>query len=235
MGDVTEKKKNSSPANAANSSAADEIASDYDAWSKTYERVENRTRDLAAKALRRHSFDLPNGCALEIGCGTGLNTRFLAERFQSVVALDFSVGMLEQARQNISVANVEFVQQDVRTDWAVETGLVDLIVCTLVLEHIEDLRRVFAEARRALRAGGEFLIYELHPFRQLQGGRAQFRSRDSDEIKLIRAFPHNVSDFVNAGVEAGFEVVRLEELCDEQDAATNALPRIFALQLRARL
>jgi ubiquinone/menaquinone biosynthesis C-methylase UbiE len=212
----------------------DAVESAYNIWSKTYEADENRTRDLAASALRNQSFDLQNLDALEIGCGTGLNTRFLAEHCRSVVALDFSAGMLEKARSNVTASNVKFVHQDVRLSWLVNTASVDLIVCTLVLEHIESLRHVFEEARRVLRANGEFLIYELHPFRQLQGARAQYKNVDSDEVTLISAFIHNVSDFVNVGIETGFQLIRLEEMCDEQDAAKNALPRILSLRLRAR-
>lgn len=210
------------------------IAAAYDTWSQNYEQDENRTRDLAAAALRGLPIDLQNRAALEIGCGTGINTRYLVERCRSIIALDFSAGMLEKARVNVTTANIKFVQQDIRANWGVESSSIDLILCTLVLEHIEDLHDVFEEARRVMRPKGDFLIYELHPFRQLQGSQAQFKDLYSGKISLIPAVSHTVSEFVNAAIAAGFELIRIEELGDKQDAAKNAPPRILSLHLRNR-
>lgn len=214
------------------SHSADEIASAYDGWSQTYESVENPTRDLAALALRQQFADANDRDVLEIGCGTGLNTRHLAARCRSVVALDFSAGMLEQARLNVSAPNVSFVENDLRARWKVEDSSRDLIVCTLVLEHVEDLRHVFREAARVLRPGGEFLIYELHPFRQMRGGQAQFTDPRSNEVVLIPAYLHDVSDFVNASIECGFILARLGEWRDAGDEDKQALPRLLSVHVR---
>lgn len=212
----------------------DKVASAYNSWSQTYETVENRTRDLAAFALRRQSLDLHNADVLEIGCGTGVNTRYLAEHSRRVVAVDFSAGMLGQARANVTASNVCFVQNDIRQSWSVEDSAVDFIFCTLVLEHIEDLRHIFDEAMRVLRPGGEFLIYELHPFRQLQGGQAQFTDVKSNEFVFVPAYLHSVSEFVNTALEAGFELVRLDEWRDADDEANNAPPRLLSIHVRNR-
>ena len=209
-----------------------DIASAYNTWSRTYDTVENRTRDLAAKAIRAENLDLRNKAVLEIGCGTGSNTRYLAEHAHSVTALDFSAGMLTHARANVSDNNVHFAEQDLNQHWNVGSASFDLIVCTLVLEHIENLEHIFKESRRVLRPGGEFLFCELHPFRQLTGVQAQFQDQ-SDETTLIPAFLHNISDYVNIALDAGFEILRLDELSDEEDKANSALPRLLAVHVKA--
>ncbi len=140
-----------------------DIASAYDGWSGTYESMENATRDLAATALRGQKVRLPGRDVLEIGCGTGINTRYLAENCRSVTAIDFSERMLGKARENVAAENVKFARGDIRLGWEVENSSFDLVVCALVLEHIENLGHIFDEAARALRPGGEFLLYELHP------------------------------------------------------------------------
>ncbi len=42
----------------------------YNAWSKTYDAVENKTRDVEARALRE-TVTGENLDILELGCGTG--------------------------------------------------------------------------------------------------------------------------------------------------------------------
>jgi len=81
-----------------------------------------------------------------------------------------------------------------------------LIVCNLVLEHIEDLSHVFKEAFRSLRKGGHFYISELHPFRQYQGGKANFHRQGA--VIEVPAFVHHVSEFLQtaAANNLGLEV-----------------------------
>ena len=214
------------------SNQIDKVASAYDRWAPTYESVENPTRDLAALALRQQTLNLHNRDVLEIGCGTGLNTRYLAKHCRSVTALDFSAGMLAQARANVSAANVRFVQNDIRLRWSVDDSSIDLIICTLVLEHIEDLRHIFSEAARVLLRGGEFLIYELHPFRQWQGGQAQYMDALSNEVVLIPAYLHSISDFVNTSIDAGFNIVWLDEWHEAKDKDKTGLPRLLSIYVR---
>jgi malonyl-CoA O-methyltransferase len=215
------------------SETRDQVASAYDDWSLTYESVENRTRDLAAQAMRQQALALQDRDLLEIGCGTGLNTGYLAEHCRSVVALDFSVGMLNRARANVSASNVRFIESDIRRRWSADDAAFDLIVSALVLEHIENLPHIFSEAARVLRPGGEFLIFELHPFRQLQGSQAQFKRTDADEVVLIPAYLHSISDFVNTSLECGFHLLRIDEWLDAKDQVKTGIPRLLSLRLRA--
>jgi protein-L-isoaspartate O-methyltransferase len=71
-----------------------EVASAYDQWARTYEAVENATRDLAATVLRQYPLPMHNRDVLETGCGTGLNTTYLAQQSRSVLSVDGSAGML---------------------------------------------------------------------------------------------------------------------------------------------
>jgi malonyl-CoA O-methyltransferase len=207
-----------------------EVASAYNRWARTYETVENATRDLAAKVLRQHPLDLHDREILEIGCGTGLNTGYLAQQGRNILAFDFSAGMLEQARANVSADNVRFVQSDIQHAWPLADASVDLIVCMLVLEHVADLGYIFHEAARVLSPGGEFFICELHPFRQLQGRQAQFT--EAGNVVLVPAYLHDVSEYVNASVQHGFELIRMDEWRDEKDITQSMPPRLLSLHVR---
>ncbi|AGY60343.1 class I SAM-dependent methyltransferase [Gloeobacter kilaueensis] len=210
------------------------VASAYDRWSGTYETGENPTRDLAAQVLRAQLALQPDWDVLEIGCGTGLNTRYLAYQCRSVLAFDFSAGMLAQAKTNLQASNVQFKEQDVQLGWDCPDGTANLIVCTLVLEHIENLDPIFREAARILRPGGAFFIGELHPFRQLQGGQAQFTDHRTGEVMFVPAHLHDVADYLNASLRQGFLLSHLGEWRDE-GAARTAPPRLLSLYLRKRL
>ena len=150
----------------------------YNDWSETYDTDENLTRDLDQEVTREALANQHFTSVLEIGCGTGKNTSFLAQIGEIVDAVDFSQGMIEKAREKVQVENVHFSMMDITQKWNFENQSFDLIVCNLVLEHIEDLSFVFSEAARTLKEKGTFLINELHPFKQYEGKKARFYRED---------------------------------------------------------
>jgi len=152
---------------------------------------------------------------LEIGCGTGKNTVFLAEIGIQVHCLDFSERMLAKAREKVNAANIRLSPADLTQPWPCEDAAYDLIVCCLVLEHIEDLAHIFSEAARVLGTGGKFFIDELHPFKQYDGKQAQFSS--GNETIEVDAFVHHISDFIHSAETQGLRLERLNEHWHEQD------------------
>jgi ubiquinone/menaquinone biosynthesis C-methylase UbiE len=209
-----------------------EVISAYDQWACTYETVENATRDLAAAVLRHYPLPLYDRDVLETGCGTGLNTTYLAQQSRSVLGLDGSAGMLAQARARVAAPQVQLVQCDLQHAWPLVGASVDLVVCLLVLEHIADLHMFFQEAVRVLRSGGECFVCELHPFRQLQGRQARFTEARSGQVVLIPAYLHDVSEYVNASVQHDFAFIRMDEWRDAHDTAHTLPPRLLSLHLR---
>lgn len=196
----------------------------YNEWSETYDTDRNLTRDLDQQVLREAFADLRFNSILEIGCGTGKNTVFLAQIGLSVHALDFSEGMIEKAGEKVKADNVRFSVADLTQQWPCKDEDFDLIVCNLVLEHIEDLSFIFSEAFRVLVEGGEFFVNELHPFRQYEGKKARFQIGES--IAEIPAFMHHISDFLNAASTSGLRLAKLDERWHPEDE--NKPPRIVS-------
>ena len=205
-----------------------EIAASYDAWAATYDFDANPTRDLDAAVLRSAGLDLDGCDVLEIGCGTGKNTAWFAERAKSVTALDASPRMLERARQRIQQLDVHFVQHDIRALWPLGDRSIDLVVGNLVLEHVEHLAPVFRETFRVLRPGGRGFFCELHPERQRRGGRAQFYDRSAGRTVCVVAYLHTVSEFVDTALGAGLVLQRLGGHL-EHGAPADAPPRLISL------
>lgn len=200
----------------------------YDNWSNTYDADENLTRDLDRIVTKETLMNLRCKSAVEIGCGTGKNTLLLSQIAQKVYAVDFSVSMLEKAKEKVNSANVMFVTADITNQWTFSSESTDLITCNLVLEHIEDLSFVFSEAYRVLMKGRYFFICELHPFRQYQGTQANFQR--NQEVIQIPAFVHHLSDFFQAAKNHGFLLEDFNEWWHERDG--NKPPRLVSFLFR---
>ena len=197
----------------------------YDDWSASYDTDENLTRDLDQQVTREILKERHFRLILEIGCGTGKNTVFLSQIGESVHAIDFSEGMIRQAREKVRAENVRFSVANLTERWPCNAQAYDLVVCNLVLEHIEDLSFIFKETFRVLQEGGNFLLNELHPFRQYEGKKARFQS--GEELLEIPAFIHHISDFTTSASNSGLKLVRLDERWHAQDQPSKP-PRIVS-------
>jgi malonyl-CoA O-methyltransferase len=204
------------------------VARAYDRWSAQYDSDHNTTRDLDAVVVREAPLRLAGQRVLELGCGTGKNSVWIASEARELIALDFSAGMLAMARERVAAPHARFIEHDIRAPWPVDAASVDTVVGNLVLEHVEDLTTVYAEAARVLRSAGQLFLCELHPHRQLLGGQAHFTDSATSETVAVPAFRHTTSEYVNAGLAAGFVLRNLGEWL-EPDAPATAPPRLISL------
>jgi len=191
------------------------IQNAYNEWSEIYDTNANLTRDLDQQVTRDTLGGQHFDSILELGCGTGKNTAFLAQIGNKVHALDFSQGMIEKAKEKVTAENVRFELADLTQRWQCEDHAYDLITCNLVLEHIENLDHIFAEAARTLQSNGIFFSNELHPFKQYLGTKARFER--ADQTIEVDVFVHHISDFSNAASTNGLKMVKLHEYWHEAD------------------
>ena len=191
------------------------IQDSYNEWSDIYDTDENLTRDLDASVTRSLLGNLRFDSILELGCGTGKNTLFLAQIGTKVHALDFSERMIQKAKEKVKSENVRFELADLTKRWNCKDSAYDLINCNLVLEHIEDLSHIFSEAARTLKPNGKFLINELHPFKQYGGSKARFES-GAGPIQ-VDAYVHHVSEFIHAAKSSGLSLENFNEYWHEKD------------------
>jgi len=199
----------------------------YAEWSHTYDEDHNLTRDLDEEVMRQTFTGKRYPAVLEIGCGTGKNTELLARIADRVQALDFSEAMIERARRRSSTSNVTFAIADLTTRWPIEDDSINLISCNLVLEHIEDLLFIFAEAARVLATDGQFFVDELHPFRQYRGTLASFQR--NGETQTIQAFVHDVTDFIDAALNNNLALEAIKEWrhAEDQDKPPRLISFLF--------
>lgn len=203
----------------------------YNSWSATYDTVENKTRDLEKLACRQILSSVSFETVIELGCGTGKNTGWLASRAKQVTALDLSEEMLAIAKRKVQSENVVFEQADITKPWNFSHRKTDLITCSLILEHIENLDFIFQGARAGLRKNGHFYICELHPFKQYAGSKARFETEEG--LKVLECFTHHVSDYIQAALKNNFSLVQLDEWFDDGDRTTS-LPRLISFLFKAK-
>ena len=201
----------------------------YDSWSATYDTVENKTRDLEKFACREILADIPFQTVIELGCGTGKNTEWLVTKATRVTAVDLSEEMQIIARGKIKAGNVEFRQADSKRPWHFAPSKSDLITCSLILEHIQDLDFIFNQASQRLDPNGHFYICELHPFKQYEGTKARFETGGG--IEIVECYTHNISDYFHAAERSGLTLCRFDEWFDDGDRTR--VPRLASFLFRS--
>lgn len=97
---------------------------------------------------------------VELGCGTGQMSLFLASAGRLVIGADLarpSLELAEAARRRYGVERAAFVEMDLRAP-ALRAGAFDVVYASGVLHHTPDPRASFAAIARLARRGGAVVI-----------------------------------------------------------------------------
>lgn len=196
----------------------------YNIWANQYDTNENRTRDLDKKCTIETLSKYEFSNVLELGCGTGKNTEWLLAHAQQIIGLDFSEEMLKKAKEKIVDSKVTFKKANLTQNWGVDNNFVDLITCSLTLEHIENLDYIFNQAYLKLKKEGLFFISELHPFKQYSGSKARYETEAG--TKELEVYIHHVSEYIDEAKKNGLQLLELKEWFDV--GAEHGLPRLIS-------
>lgn len=139
----------------------DYVRREFDDFATRFDEVlatlEYQGPKLVAEAIERSTIasrrDLD---VLDAGCGTGLCASFLRPRARTLVGVDLSRGMLEQARRRGTYD--ELVEAELTEMVESKTAAFDLIVAADVLIYFGEIERLARGFRRALRAGGALVV-----------------------------------------------------------------------------
>jgi len=136
----------------------------HEEWIKSYRIKENALfyDDVFDKICFTLSKD-GNPTILDAGCGSGAHSVRLAKRGFNVLGIDISKYILEKAKSNIRLHNVEnkiqFSCEDI-TSLPYENQSFKYILCWGVLMHIPDIDQAIAELTRVLKKSGTLIIEE---------------------------------------------------------------------------
>lgn len=185
------------------------------------------------------SFACPGGVegleVLHMQCHLALDGIRLARRGARVTGLDFSSEALAGAADLARRCGVELalVQADATSLPAALHGRFDLVWATVgVISWHQDLRAWMRSAAAALRPGGRLVLHELHPLYTMpasiepfvvdfpySGGSGHayeesgtYASPQAElEASVSVSFAHGLGEIVNAAVDSGLRVERLDE------------------------
>jgi ubiquinone/menaquinone biosynthesis C-methylase UbiE len=217
------------------------VRTGYDRWASIYDREANPLIALEEPVVREALGDVAGLSVLDLGCGTGRLSVWLASAGAAVTGVDFSEGMLEAARRKAEAWTVRFLVHDLHQPLPFADGSFDRVVSGLVLEHLRELDPFFAESRRVLRPGGRAVFSAMHPAMFLKGVQARFTDPASGEKVQPGSVAHSVGDFVMAAVRAGFTLEGVDERAPDADFAARFpraekyvdWPMLVVLKLRA--
>lgn len=179
----------------------------FDVWSQFYRRSPlgrglQRVQGLAIDRLKL----LPGQRVLDLGCGPGDGATHLA-RFGAVpIGLDYSRGMLEQAKGATSLQG-RLLRGDA-SHLPFCDGAFDAIVCTNSFHHYPDHRAALKEMHRVLKVGGRLALVDPRRDNVFGWGAIDVVEKVVFRLHEVRIF--TISQWKVLLEEAGFGRTRVE-------------------------
>lgn len=128
---------------------------------KSFKRIgESQTKAILG-FLGKYDISIDNKRVVEIGCGAGRITEFLAKKAEFIYATDISMGMLKRFRERLGdIPNVALICSG---DFSViPDSSADIILSFLVFQHIPEIlvKALLKDSIRVLKPGGH-LVFQL--------------------------------------------------------------------------
>lgn len=100
---------------------------------------------------------------LEIGCGDGYGSAYLAQVATEVTSIDYEEDVILKAQNKYILSNLKFLSMDA-TSLQFEDESFDFVCSFQVIEHIpeEKLLKYLSEAKRVLKKNGKFCLSTLN-------------------------------------------------------------------------
>ncbi|TWE18137.1 methyltransferase family protein [Kitasatospora atroaurantiaca] len=186
-----------------------DVRTGYGQWVESYEQTVEDAMDVDVLA-RLAVPDWPSvRRAADLGCGTGRTGAWL--RRQGVAAVDgvdLTPEMLAVARAK--GAHDRLVEADLAAS-GLPGEAYDLVISSLVDEHLAELGPLYREAFRLARPGALFVLVGLHPYFIMAAGMPTHFTSAAGESIAITTHVHLVSDHLTAGLAAGWQLAEMNE------------------------
>jgi len=163
----------------------------FDDYAKKWDtdRRINRAKIISEEIA--NSIDINKGCsAMEFGCGTGLISFNLVEKFENITLIDSSKGMIDVVKEKIEkyeVDNMKPYAIDLFNEEIIEKF--DVIYTSMVLHHIQDIAGLANKFYTLLNDGGQVIIVDLDKedgsFHKNEPGFNGHNGFDQEKLKIF--------------------------------------------------
>ena len=114
---------------------------------------------------------------LDLGCGFGWHCRYAAENgAQSVLGIDISENMLQEARRRTEDPRVEYRKISLE-EYEYPENSFDAVISSLALHYVESFEDICRKVYRCLKPGGEFVFSAEHPIFTAYGSQDWYRMK----------------------------------------------------------
>jgi len=90
---------------------------------------------------------------LDVGCGEGAITNYLASKYKKVVGVDVDIPALEFAKKHYKKKNLQFLYMSAEK-LTFPAQSFDIVVCNQVYMYLTNPKKLFQEIHRVLKSGG---------------------------------------------------------------------------------
>jgi malonyl-CoA O-methyltransferase len=196
----------------------------YNLWAATYQHESNPIKNLSDKLVEQLLPDLKDKSFLDAGCGTGKFCGLAQQRNAAqITGIDLSPAMVEVARQLNT--KIEFQCGDL-SSISIKENQYDIIVCALVLGHLEFLSPCLDNLLKALRPDGTLIITDFHPVLTLLKAKRTFKDLHSGKSFEVIHHLHLFQEYFNYFKK--YQLI-VEEL---QESVFNNTPVVFAIRVK---
>ena len=183
----------------------------FDIESITWDNEKRKDRaKLIAEEINKSIQIKKQYTALEFGCGTGLISFCLKDKFEMITLIDTSKGMIDVLNSKIQafeINNMKVYKIDINENHILPEGSYDVIYTSMALHHIIDIETTIKNLYRLLKSDGYLCIIDLDE----EDG--SFHKEEKD-FNGHNGF--NQNDLKNVLLETGFKEVHANTFYEDE-------------------
>jgi ubiquinone/menaquinone biosynthesis C-methylase UbiE len=166
---------------------------------------------------------------LDLGCGFGVHAEFYSKAGAKVIGIDASKKEIEYAK-SLNLKNADFSVFDINKKLPFKENEFDIIACSLVLDYIKNLDKIFKECRRVLKPRGVLIFSIPNPIYYQENAIVGILEEDDGRVRIFgnyfkrrkirhkwksgiisESYHRTAEDFFNAFLKAGFKLEQFKE------------------------
>ena len=182
----------------------------YNLWADKYDhQPDNLMLSLDSSIFEEllNDVNIKDKILIDIGCGTGRHWNDLIKlEPMSISGYDVSIEMLSILKQKFpSYQAIHLTTLEINRP----NNSCDVIISTLTIAHIQNMKAALLEWHRVLRPGGEMIITDYHPDALKKGGNRTFQYHG--KIIAVKNYIHSITSIIKYAKQLDMDIIRLTE------------------------